>query len=189
LTRADVHNLQPLLDGALTGDAQAWNALLAQLRPYLHAIVRRTLGAEGGHDHSNIVQSSLRRIWEHREDLNKGGLTLARFLGWVERIAHNRSIDALRRPAAGGPPPDDLPEPRRRADAQARDGRAARLLAALARLPERQRQVVELFWFDGLSDEQIRERLGGSVGALRVLRLRALRKLRELMGESHDDLG
>jgi RNA polymerase sigma factor (sigma-70 family) len=64
--------------------------------------------------------------------------------------------------------------------------------AALARLPERQRLVVELFWFEGLSDADISARLGGSVGAIKVLRFRALRALRspglrDLLEDGHDD--
>ena len=56
----------------------------------------------------------------------------------------------------------------------------------LRRLPERQRQVVELHYFDRLKDAQISERLGGSVAAIRVLRCRALKELRRLMEADHD---
>ena len=51
-------------------------------------------------------------------------------------------------------------------------------MAALGRLSERQRQVVELHYFDRLRDAEISERLGGSVAAIRVLRCRALKELR-----------
>jgi RNA polymerase sigma factor (sigma-70 family) len=58
-------------------------------------------------------------------------------------------------------------------------------MRALAQLPERQRQVVELHYFDRLRDNEISARLGGSVAAIRVLRCRALRKLRALMEADH----
>jgi RNA polymerase sigma factor (sigma-70 family) len=83
-------------------------------------------------------------------------------------------------------------EPRRRRRAEQRARLAVELTAALARLPERQRQVVELFWFEDLSDADISRRLDCSPGAVRVLRFRALRKLQSptlqaLLEESHDD--
>jgi len=53
--------------------------------------------------------------------------------------------------------------------------------AALARLPERQRQVIEMHWFDRLRDAEISKLLGGSVSAIRVLRCRALKALRREM--------
>jgi RNA polymerase sigma factor (sigma-70 family) len=60
------------------------------------------------------------------------------------------------------------------------------VLAALHKLPERQRQVVELHYFDRLRDAEISARLGGSVAAIRVLRCRALKELRRLMENDHD---
>jgi RNA polymerase sigma factor (sigma-70 family) len=52
------------------------------------------------------------------------------------------------------------------------------LTGALARLAEKKRRVVELFWFERLSDAEISERVGCSAAAVKVLRFRALRELR-----------
>jgi DNA-directed RNA polymerase specialized sigma24 family protein len=49
-------------------------------------------------------------------------------------------------------------------------------------LPEEQRTAVETF-AAGWPDEQIAAALGKSPGAVRVLRFRAVRKLREMLGE------
>jgi RNA polymerase sigma-70 factor (ECF subfamily) len=192
VTRADTYQLKPLLERARAGDAAAWNDFFARVRPYLFAVVHKVLGPDAQHrlDYSNIVQSSLRRIWDHLDDVNQDALTVGRMLAWIERIVRNRSIDAVRRPPVekpGGSHLDDLAERRPWEQERERDRRAALLAAALARLPERDRAVVELFWFDGLPDEEIHRRLGLSVGAIRVMRLRALRKLRGLMGDAHDD--
>ena len=190
MTRADTYQLQPLLDRALKGDPAAWNDFFARVRPYLFAVVRRTLGPDAHLDESNIVQSSLRRIWQNLDGVDRDGLTVGRLLAWIERIVRNRSIDAVRRPSKAEPAGDrleKLEEPRPWEEARRRDRRAARLAAALAQLPERDRLVVEWFWFDRLPDEEIHHRLGLSVGAIRVLRLRALKKLRGLLGNNHDD--
>jgi RNA polymerase sigma factor (sigma-70 family) len=190
MTGADKHQLRPLLERALAPDPDpaALNEFFGRLRPYLHGVVRKVLGhsAQGPLDHSNLVQSSLRRIFEHFDDVRAGGVSVPRLLGWVERIVRNRIIDELRRRHPAGPIDHEvltdpgMPPPR--------SGRQVlHLLAALDRLPERQRLVVELHWFDRLPDAEIARRLGGSVGAIKVLRCRALKHLRRQMEASHDD--
>jgi len=197
----DRQHLESLLGQALRGDACAWNDLFREVRNYLHAEVRKVLGPDvrGPLEHSALVQSTLRRAWEHLGTLfpdGTGEADLGRFLAWIATIARNRSRDELRRRArerveavgsaiegfAGWPTADRGP---------ARDRIAVELAAALARLPDRKRQVVELFWFEGLSDAAIGERLGCSPGAVKVLRFRALKqlqtpKLRLLLEDVHD---
>jgi RNA polymerase sigma-70 factor (ECF subfamily) len=185
----DRHQLAPLLERLLQGDRVALNDLFARLRPYLHTQVRKTLGAEWK-DSSDIVQSSLRRINEHMDDWLGGEPSVQHLLAWINRIVHNRAIDEVRRRKnVLGPGQeaflDNLPEPTSGADRETRESRAGSLFAALARLPERHRQVVEMHYFDRLRDEEISRQLGGSVAAVRVLRCRALKQLRALL-ESAD---
>src|SRR5262249_26503115 len=63
----DVHELEPLLQRALAEDGQAFNELLARLRRYMHAQVRKQLGAgaDGPIDTSAIVQSVCRKVFVH----------------------------------------------------------------------------------------------------------------------------
>jgi RNA polymerase sigma factor (sigma-70 family) len=187
MTSADKHQLKPLLTRALAGDAVAWNELFREIRKYLHAEARKVLGpeAQGQLDHSDVVQSALRRIWERigeqipdaPEDAD-----VRRFLVWIKRIVRNRSYDQWRkilahRVAATGSGLEDIAERRPMDRALQRDRVAVEVAAAMARLSERHRQVIELFWFDQLADKEISARLGCSVEAVRVLRFRALRKL------------
>jgi RNA polymerase sigma-70 factor (ECF subfamily) len=202
MAKTDTYGLKPLLRRALAGDPCAWNDFFQQIRRYLHAEARKVLGPgpHGPLEASDLVQSALRRIWERIGDQFPDGPedpALPRFLGWVQTIVRNRSLQECRkkRPRAnaeGGAVVEHLPDRRPQDQAAKRDRVAVELAAALGRLPEKQRQVVELFWFERLSDAQICERLGGSVGAVRVVRCRALRalrtpKLRALLEESHDD--
>jgi RNA polymerase sigma-70 factor (ECF subfamily) len=179
--------LGELLARVLQGDQGAYEELLGQLRPLLINRMRMILGPDyGGLDRSNIVQSVLRRIHAHFDDLRADDPTETHLQAWITRILKNRIIDELRRRARdpmvpGGPDVAQVPD--RREDPAEREQRLAALVRALAALPERQRQVVELHWFDGLSDAEISTRLGGSVAALRVLRCRALKALRRLLGE------
>jgi RNA polymerase sigma-70 factor (ECF subfamily) len=184
----DRYQLRPLLERVAAGDRLALNELFAQLRPYLHALVRRTLGPDWK-ETSDIVQSGLRRINENLDDLLGDDPSVPHLLAWIKKIVRNRAIDEARRRngAAGGCDSvlAEVPEPRSPEEAAERDARALAVLAALRRLPERQRQVVELHYFDRLRDEEITARLGGSVAAIRVLRCRALKELRRLMEGDH----
>jgi len=185
----DRHQLRPLLERVVKGDRQALEELFTRLRPYLHALVRKTLGPEWK-DASDVVQSGLRRINENFDDLLADDPSVPHLLAWIKKIVRNRAIDEARR-RAGAPANNDsalgqVPMPVSPAEAAERDRRALSVMAALRKLPERQRQVVELHYFDRLKDAQISERLGGSVAAIRVLRCRALKELRRLMEADHD---
>jgi RNA polymerase sigma factor (sigma-70 family) len=185
----DRHQLAPLLERLLGGDRQALNDLFARLRPYLHAQVRKTLGG-AWKDSSDIVQSSMRRINEHMDSWLDDDPSVPHLLAWINRIVHNRAIDEVRRRKnVLGPGQeaflDNLPEPVSEEDRATREARAGGLFAALGRLPERQRRVVEMHYFDRLRDEEISNQIGGSVAAVRVLRCRALKQLRRSM-ESAD---
>jgi RNA polymerase sigma-70 factor (ECF subfamily) len=157
-------------------------------------------GAQGSLDRSAIVQSTLKRIWQRIEETfpeNPDDVALRRFLGLISTIVRNRTWDECRkqrrrRVEGAGSDVADVVDPRPAERARKRDRLAVELAAALARLPDRDRQVVELFWFEGLSDAEISTRLGCSSGAARVIRFRALRKLQTpelevLLEDSHDD--
>jgi RNA polymerase sigma factor (sigma-70 family) len=201
MTILDKHQLRPLLTRALAGDAAAWDEFFRQIRKYLHAEVRKVLGpaVHGPVDHSVIVQSTLRRVWEQiGERFPDGGEDeeIRRFFGWVRKIVRNRSWEECRRvmthaASAAGSAVEGLADTRPREQVVWRDRVAVAVAAALARLPARDQQVVELFWLDGLADVEISARVGCSLDVVRVLRYRALRKLRSpkllsLLEESHD---
>ena len=185
----DRHQLAPLLERLMGGDRQALNDLFTRLRPYLHAQVRKTLGGEWK-DSSDIVQSSLRRINEHMDGWLLDEPSVPHLLAWINKIVHNRAIDEVRKRknVLGADQDsflDNLAQPISDEDRAEREARAGSIFAALSKLPDRHRQVVEMHYFDRLRDEEISRELGGSVAAVRVLRCRALKQLRRLM-ESTD---
>jgi RNA polymerase sigma factor (sigma-70 family) len=111
-------------------------------------------------------------------------------LAWAGRIANNALIDAQRQQTndpsrAVGEHIFDLPGKDAESDPLELAERRARLTSALERLPHRQQQVVRWRYFDHLSDAEICQRLGdrSSVGAVRVLRCRALQNLKRLIEE------
>jgi RNA polymerase sigma-70 factor (ECF subfamily) len=64
-----------------------------------------------------------------------------------------------------------------------RQEQAAQMAEALARLPEEMQQVLLLRHVDDLTHPEIAEQLGRSPAAIRMLYLRALRRLREACAE------
>jgi RNA polymerase sigma-70 factor (ECF subfamily) len=181
----DPHNLAPLLEAAIAGDRLAMDALLLKLRPYLHDLLRKRFGPQpaSGLDHSALVQESLIRVFQRLGTLRRP--TVPHLLGWAKRIVKNLAIDAERQkkheakktfliPGAESSRDDSASEERR-------ERLRLRLTEALRQLPERRRQVIQMSFFERVSDEEIGRRLSGSPGAVRVLRCRALDQLRELL--------
>ena len=96
---------------------------------------------------------------------------------YLRRILINASNRRFRRHRVAELP-GDLPETAVEGPADLVGERAA-LLAALRRLPPRQRAVVMLRYWEDLSDAQIAATLGCSPGTVRSQLSRALAKLRE----------
>lgn len=137
----------------------------------------------------DIVQDAFTRAWVKApawQPREGGG---ASFPTWLARVVTNLSLDRLRRRrpgealdaaedvAADAPSPQD-----EAAGTQAR----GRIMAALGRLPERQRAAIALCQFEGLSNAEAARALEVSVGGLELLLVRARRSLRaslaDLMG-------
>src|SRR5262245_9202356 len=148
MSEPNADHLRDLLHRTARGEEGAYEALFAELRPYLHELVRRYLGPgpHAGLDSSGIVQSGLRRLHENFDRFRTEDASASHLLAWVRAIVGNRAVDELRRrrrrpvaPGGSGGPEvaDPRPSP---ADQAERQRRAARLASALARLPERQRQ-------------------------------------------------
>ena len=81
--------------------------------------------------------------------------------------------------------PADVPESGRSSHA---DGHAQRdeLARALATLSARQRRVVVLRHFDGMSEREVADDLGISVGTVKSTASRSLARLRDLLGDLDD---
>jgi RNA polymerase sigma-70 factor (ECF subfamily) len=105
------------------------------------------------------------------------------FAAWLFRICHHAVADANRRRhpseplVVGHDPPDRAPTPEE--EAVASDERE-RLRAALGALPCEQRLVLEL-QLAGWTGDQMAAVLGKSGGAVRMLRFRAVARLREIL--------
>ena len=129
------------------------------------------------------------RLWKQAENWRAGE---ARVSTWLYRVVHNLCIDRLRkrRPQVAV---EDAPEPvdpdpsvlERMAESET----SKAVAAAIATLPERQRQALILRHFEEYSNPEIGEAMECSVEAVESLLARARRQLASIMQDQKEALG
>ena len=97
------------------------------------------------------------------------------FSAWILRIAHNAAIDSMR--ARRAVPCEEVRSPDLEDASVARE-RAQDLQAAIAKLPDEQREVIVMRFVLGLSPKEIAERIGRSEDAVHGLQHRGRLTLR-----------
>lgn len=117
-----------------------------------------------------------------QEALSRAALRWAQLAGhpegWVTRVASNLAIDRYRRRRR---PPVPLTGPLGVVDPHL--GERADLVAALRRLPRRQREVVVLRYLGDLSEADVALAIGCSVGSVKSHGARGLAALRRSLGD------
>lgn len=191
-----------LLDAQKQGDPAAQGEILLRYEPWLKLLVRLQIDArfQGKFAESDIVQQTL---LEACRDLPKfQGHTEAELLAWLRKIlAHvlsheirryrgtqQRDVDrevsleqALVQSsqrlgemlAMSGSSPSDKAE---------QHEHELILADVLSKLPDDHREVIILRNLEGLSHEEVAQRMGRTVGAVRMLWVRALTRLRTALG-------
>ena len=160
----------------------AVNEMVTRKLPRLLALASRLLG--DADEAKDVAQESFLRIWRQAANWRPGE---ARFDTWLHRVALNLCHDRLRRRKAlalnedevleladSAPSPDEQLET---AD------RSARMAAALATLPERQREAIVLQYYQELSNIDAAALMNISVEALESLLSRARRQLRSQLAD------
>ena len=181
---------QVLLERVAGKDSQALADLYDRYAAVALALAGRILGDRS--EAEDVLQIVFTRIWKDaaRYDPAKGSPT-----SWILSWVRNGAIDRLRRREAlqratlhsidhapgghGGSQGHDDPSAEER----------ERLKKAVSSLPADQRQVIELAYFEGLSQTQIAQRLGEPLGTVKTRVRLGMNKLRQalpvLSGEAH----
>jgi RNA polymerase sigma-70 factor (ECF subfamily) len=134
----------------------------------------------------DLVQETFLRVWNrvHGFDAQKGSIG-----PWLLAVARNRAIDYLR--SAGGRERNavEFEETDHPAlytnleqDILASD-KARRVKSAIEKLSPNQRQVIELAYFEGLSQTEMAERMGQPLGTVKTWVRTALKHLRDELGQ------
>ena len=141
-------------------------------------------------DAEDVVLDAFAQAWREaaRFDTSRGSV-----LGWLTTIVRTRALDAIRargrraklvdtasvrldEPAAmsqGAPAPDRAVE-----DSE----RNVAVGSALSALPEPQRRAIELAFFEGLTHQEVAERLREPLGTVKTRIRLGMLKLREMLG-------
>lgn len=169
-----------LLVRVADGDPAASRALVARKLPRILGLAQRMLG--DATEAEDVAQETFLRVWRQAPKWRPGQ---AKFDTWLHRVALNLCYDRLRRKReilTDEPPQiaDEGPAPDR--GLEARDtGR--RVTAALARLPDRQREAVVLCHYQELGNIEAAAVMGVTVEALESLLSRGRRALRAALAD------
>lgn len=188
---------QGLLAEARRGNPEAFTEMVSPYMPTVYQRARRLTGNPA--DAEDVSQEALLKAWSRLEQFSgKEDESACDFRAWISRIGANSSIDLLRQRrdakmvsleerrspdeetlGSGIPAREDNPE-----ELCARREMGRLLADAIVRLPADLRRVCLLRDVLRYSTQEVADRLGVSIVAVRLRLFRAHRRLRENLEEA-----
>jgi len=173
-----------LLQQVALGNSAAMRTLYERCAGRAWSVTLRILGSRP--DAEEVLQEAFLEVWRRAREFDpaRGGLET-----WVMTIARTRAIDRKRalgtvarvaEEVATQPPPVSA-TPVNPSESAEQGQEQVRVAAAMRALPPEQRQVVELAYFEGLSQREISERTGDPLGTVKTRARLALEKLTDLL--------
>lgn len=162
------------------GDAEAFDELYRRFSRPVLGLAQRLLGDHGRAE--DAAQETFASVWRSarsfRPDRGTGS-------AWLFTVARNSIIDRARQrlDVPIEPPTEEMavePGPAEEAEA---GWVAWRVHAALERLPEREREVLELAYWRGLSQTEIAEQLDIPLGTVKTRTRSALSRMAAMLEE------
>jgi RNA polymerase sigma-70 factor (ECF subfamily) len=144
----------------------AFNLLMRQYQRKLYGFVRRMVS---DHDEAqDVLQNTFLKAWNGLDSFRAD----AQLYSWLYRIAHNECLDHLRRMRRGLFVSNDLVIEQLTTSLDSSEHFSGDLIQrklqrAVMRLPDKQRAVFTMRYFDALKYEDISAITGTSVGALK----------------------
>ena len=180
---SDIPNDTELMTRLAAGDMAALGDLAKRHQDKVLSLSYRVLG--DWHRSEDVAQEAFLRVYRAAKRYKPQ----AKFTTWLYRIVVNLCLDERRRhskTAATLEDADPAVLAESESDAAERKEVVELVKTAVAALPERQRMVVILHRYDGLSHGEISEVTGWTQSAVESLLVRGYANLREKLGKMKD---
>ena len=172
-----------LIEQIAKQDREAFSHFYDRFSTLVFTLAMRMLRARD--DAEDLLQEVFVQVWRQAANYSQErGSPEA----WIVNIARSRAIDKLRAKRrmedafvlTDDPARAESPE---NVESQAAESEARLTMSnALANLPEAQRRVLELAYFDGLSQSEIADRLKEPLGTVKTRMRSGIQRLRDLLG-------
>lgn len=171
---------QRWIEAFQAGDAAAFAKIMDHYEPYVLGLIWRMTGDRAVAE--DLCQETFLKVLKGLSGFRRGSSLKT----WIFRVAHNTVVDHAR---GGGPkaqsldeleagnvlPSDPSPTPLAQVqDAQLRRG----IEAAMDKLPPRQREILHMLYWDGLTVAEIAAACAIPAGSVKTLLFRARQALR-----------
>ena len=159
-------------------------ALYDRHAPHLLALARRILGHAG--EAEDVVQEVFVHVWNHASRYDPSRSSVSTWLVLItrsraiDRLRHRQVVDRSHEAAQRDVPPEDHASPDGVEAVFTRE-RRERVQRELENLPPEQRQVLEMAFYEGLSQSEIAARADLPLGTVKTRTLLAMKKLRSAL--------
>lgn len=164
------------------GDEDAFAQLMQRHLPVVTATAQRMLGNAAEAD--EVAQETFLRLWRHAPDWRQDAGATVR--SWLLRVGINLSLDHLRRRRSVPLEHEELIEDERPSAEEnyERQQQREQIQQALLKLPERQRSVMVLAYFEDMTAGEVATVTGQSRSAVEALLVRARRNMRNYLAQA-----
>jgi RNA polymerase sigma factor (sigma-70 family) len=185
--RSEIRSDNDLVESCLRGEAEAWEKLVRRYSTLVYSVCRRYRLDDD--DAADVFQNTWSALWEGLTEVRER----KRLASWLITVAgrlsyqqFERRLRQAERQEAGIDPDSQLGTDAEPEKAALAVDEAASVRAAMDRLPERCRQLLDYLFYDPESPSylEISRRLGVSPDTLGPLRGRCLRHLKTLLDEA-----
>lgn len=173
--------IEQLVQNVQKGDVQAFAKIYDH---YVDKVYKYFYFKASQEEAFDLTENVFLKVWENiKQYQRKSG---ASFAAWLFRIAHNLLIDHYRLDVIKVELDEQHPD--QRIDTSPvflteQSLSRGSLKTAMSQLKESHREIVTFNYINGLSNEEIAQIMNKSEGSLRVLKFRALKELKRILGE------
>ena len=178
------------VESVAAGDDSALGRLYDRYAGLLVGLSRRILGSQ--EEAEDVLQEVFVQVWNQAKRYDRSRSSVST---WLVLITRSRSIDRLRtkqviaRTAQSAYEEDPKLDTSPEGMGNVLDHeRRVRLRDELSKLPDEQRQIIELSFFEGMTQTEISSSTGVPLGTVKTRTLLAMKKLRKALKAEIEEL-